>query len=160
MNKLKPNEQRFWDEYLLTLPESQRPENPFVEASYAGNQKITDELIQLYLTGKKAAGSSLVEDFQHAGDPLPKAGNYWIILDSLGQSKCLVKTLKTVIHKFKDVPKEIAIAEGEGDLSLAYWKSAHSQLYAPHLQKWGISDIEQAIVITEFFEVLAPKNAV
>lgn len=156
MNSLKLNEQMFWDEYLLTLPESQRPENPFVEASYAGNQKITDELIQLYLTGKKTAGSSLVEDFKHAGDPLPKAGNYWIILDSSGQPKCLVKTLKTVVHKFKDVPEDIAIAEGEGDLSLSYWRSVHSQLYTPYLQKWGIDDIEDATVITEFFEVLAP----
>ncbi len=159
MNRLKPKEQGFWNEYLLALPESQRPENPFVEASYAGNQNITDKLILLYLAGKKTAGSSLVEDLQHAGNPLPKTGNYWIILDSSGEPKCLAKTLKTAVYKFKDVPEEIAIAEGEGDLSLAYWRNVHSQLYAPHLQEWGIKSIENATVITEFFEVLVPKNS-
>jgi len=85
---------------------------------------------------------------------LPQVCNYWIFLNSRNEPSCILKTEKIVTHKFKDVPVEIAIAEGEGDLSLEYWKRVHGQLYSPHLASWGIKGIEEATVITEFFSVV------
>ncbi|MGZ3771474.1 MAG: ASCH domain-containing protein [Bdellovibrio sp.] len=63
-------------------------------------------------------------------------------------------TVKIVTHKFNKVPEEIAIAIGEGDLSLEYWKKVHSELYTPHLEKWGVNSIDVATVITEFFKIV------
>jgi uncharacterized protein YhfF len=154
MKKMSTIEYQYWEGYLETLSIQERPVNPNVEASFAGNKEITDELLQLYLSGKKSAGSSIVEDFISAGDSLPAVGNYWIFLNSKNEPSCILKTIKTVMNKFRDVPVEIAIAEGEGDLSLEYWRKVHEGIYGPHLSEWGVSNIEEATVITEFFEIV------
>ncbi len=154
MKKLRPLERIFWDDYLATLPSNSRPRKQFVEAAFAGRREGTDALIRLYRLGKKSAGSSLVKDFESAGDPLPKVGNYWIMLDSHERPQLLVKTIRTEINLFGDIPKAVARAEGEGDLSVSYWKKAHRDFYLSFLTKWGIADINKAKVITEHFEIL------
>ena len=47
-----------------------------------------------------------------------------------------------------------AIAEGEGDLSLKYWRMAHLEFFKPFLKGLGINDINKEKVVTEFFEVV------
>lgn len=119
MDKLKPKEKLFWQQYLETLPKGKRPRAPDVSVDFCGNREITDELLVLYLLGKKTTGSGIVKDYESAGDPLPRVGGYWIILDSRDNSRCIVRTVRVVTNRFKDIPEEIAIAEGEGDLSVA-----------------------------------------
>ena len=153
IDKLKPIEKEFWNEYIKQNS-IELAENVFVEANPAGSLEITDDLIDLYLAGKKSAGSSLVEDFETCGDPLPKVGNFWILLNSKEEPVMILKTVRIEINKFKDIPVRIAIAEGEGDSSLAYWKEVHSRLYSPYLKQWGVDDINEAHVITEFFEIV------
>lgn len=154
MNSLKPHEQLYLESYLKSLPETAIPKNAFVYAGYAGTPDITDELLELYLAGKKSAGSSLVEGFLATGDSLPEIGHYWIYLNSSGKPSCILQTRKIEIYKFKDIPVEVAIAEGEGDLTLAYWRKVHSELYFPYLESWGIKDIDEATVIVEFYDIV------
>lgn len=59
-----------------------------------------------------------------------------------------------VLNKFYEVQAEIAIAEGEGDLSLEYWRHVHAEIYQPHLKEWGVSSLEDATVITEYFTIV------
>jgi uncharacterized protein YhfF len=158
MDSLKPIEKKYWENYFQTVSEDKRPKNANISAGYAGNPDITDSLLELYFSGKKNAGSSIVEDFLSAGDPLPAVGNFWICLNSLGQPSCILRTEKIVMHKFKDVPLEIAIAEGEGDLTLEYWRQVHSELYSPSIKSWGVDDINNATVITEFFSIVYITN--
>lgn len=154
MKRLKPLERAFWNSYLAQLPIKGRPRKPVVEAAFAGGRKGTDALIRLYRQGKKTAGSGLVQDYVSAGDPLPKVGNYWIILDSHERPQFLVKTIRTEINLFGAIPKAVARAEGEGDLSVAHWKKAHRNFYLPFLAQWGIADINKTEVITEHFEIV------
>ena len=151
---LNPVEQSYWESYLRTLPEGERPNDAVVSAGYAGNPELTDELLALYFAGKKTAGSSLLEDFQSAGDSLPQVGNHWIYLNRRGEPCCILKTERIVMHKFKDVPPEIAAAEGEGDGSLEYWRRVHREIYTPFLAKWGVHELNEATVITEFFRIV------
>ena len=151
---LKPAEFIYWEKYVDTSGRNENFQNTFVAAAYAGNPQITDELLALYLSGKKTVGSSLLVDFISAGDPLPQVGNHWIYLNGKGEPSCILKTEKIVRNKFKEVPVEIAIAEGEGDLSLEYWRRIHSELYNPYLEAWGVSDLSDATVITEFFKIV------
>lgn len=154
MIHLKDSEKSYWHRYLDTIEESKRPERPFITSSFAGNKDCTDELLGLYLSGKKTAGSSLAEDFLAAGDPLPKVGNFWILLNSRNQPSCILRTINVLTYKFKDVPEQIALLEAEGDLSLEYWRKSHTELYSPFLKSWGINDIEDSTVITEIFEIV------
>lgn len=80
--------------------------------------------------------------------------NYWIALDQNQDPKCILRTVRIAINQFKNIPDEIAKAEGEGDCTVDSWKKAHRAIYTPFLKQWGIDDLDQAGVITEFFEVL------
>ncbi len=154
MKNLKQPEELFWLEYLKTTPPG-LPEIPRITASYAGNKLTTDDLLHLYLIDKKTASSSILEDFTSANEPIPKIGDFWIILNSKDEPSCILRTERVVVfNKFKHVTKEIAIAEGEGDLSLEYWRRVHKDFYSPFLKSWGLTDIEDATVITEFFKIV------
>lgn len=97
MKKLKPLERSFWKNFLVSIPAKDRPKKPLVAAAYAGGRKGTDALIHLYRAGKKTAGSGLVADYGTAGDPLPKAGDYWILFDSRDRPQFLLKTIRTEV---------------------------------------------------------------
>lgn len=130
-----------------------------VVAGHPGSTEIADQLIDLYLSGKKLAGSSLLEDYLTAGEPLPQAGDHWIALASNGDPRCILRTERVEIHAFLEVPERVAQAEGEGDLSLKYWRDVHTQHYAPYLREWGLADIEEAGVVTEFFSLVFPGKS-
>ncbi len=151
-SKLNKIEQDFWNLYLSTLPNP--PKGLTAEASIAGNNEIADQLLELYLSGKKYAGSGLVVDYKISGDHLPQVGNHWIILDSQKKPRCIVKTVRVEIYQFDKVPKEVAVAEGEGDLSLDYWRKAHIEFFTPFLKGWGVKELNKEDVVTEFYEVV------
>jgi 5-formyltetrahydrofolate cyclo-ligase len=152
MNNLSTAQKEFWLKYsknILSIPD-----NPNIEVGVAGNIQIADKLLALYLNGKKTAGSGLVKDYELAGDELPKIGNYWIILDSKNIPRCIVKTIRVEYYQFDKVPLEVAVAEGEGDLSLEFWYEAHVNFFKPFLSGWKIDDINKETLVTEFYEVV------
>lgn len=136
VKNLKQRELAFWNEYIETLPRARRPRRPFVSASFAGNPKCTDSLLRLYLDGKKTAGSSLVQDFISSGDPLPRVGNYWILLDSKSRPRCLLRTVRTGINAFKRVPKRIARGR-RGRLVPGLLEASSSKILFPVLEEVG-----------------------
>lgn len=149
---LRDIEQDFFDGYFSTLSDDDKAGITTISASTPGSDANTAELLALYLCGKKTAGSGLVADYVNNGDPLPTPGHLWIVLDKDKKPKCILKTVAVEVHKFKDVPERIAKAEGEGDLSLAHWRKAHEAFFKPHLEKLKIKDLNEAEVVTEFFE--------
>lgn len=148
---LTPEQEQFWREYVDGLPHD--PDGP-VSASCAGGPELADRLADLYLSGRKTAGSGLVEDYTAEGDPLPQVGDHWIVLGSDLRPRCILRTVRVETHPFPEVPERIAVAEGEGDLSLEYWRREHERFFRPHLADWGLSDIADATVVTEFFELV------
>lgn len=152
INNLNNEELTFWNSYTATL--TKKPVNPIVFSGMAGNEKIADELLQLYLNGKKTAGSGLMKDYLKANEPLPQVNQYWIILDSKLTPKCIVQTIKVEVNRFDEVPEKIAIAEGEGDLSISYWRTAHKEFFKPFLKDLGISNLNEELIITEYFKVI------
>lgn len=155
LENLTEEQRSFWQDYL-NYSGAEVEEPVAIIAEMAGNAAIADQLLSLYLEGKKTAASGLVADYQHEGDPLPAIGDYWLILDSQGQPRCLVRTIAVETFAFADVPERVARAEGEGDLSLEYWRKGHREFFQPYLAKLGISDLDTAEVVVEHFNVLYP----
>jgi 5-formyltetrahydrofolate cyclo-ligase len=151
---LTKEQQNYWNSYLTSLPVDEHPSAPVITAGPCGDYAITDSLIQLYLGGQKTAGSGLVADFNYCHDPLPKIGDYWIVLNSKKEPALIVKTIKVEFNQFGTIPRHVVLAEGEGDLSTAYWKQGHEKIFAPHLKTWGVDELDKAEVITEHFKVV------
>jgi uncharacterized protein YhfF len=147
---MTPAQKEFWDSFVQR-EKLQGSDALTVGASMPGDKTIADGLVALYLSGRKTAGSGLVRSYEVPGEPLPKAGNYWVILDSNEVPRCVAKTLRVEINAFNKVGPDVAHAEGEGDLEA--WRKIHHDFFAPYLAVLGIRDLNQALVVTEFFQV-------
>ena len=151
---LKPDEHEFLQAYFDSLPPEEVPEEVTVRAGMATDKEGADYFLDLILDGTKWAASGLAADYTKAGDALPAVGDFWIVLDSQENPACLLRTKAVEKHAFKDVPERIAVAEGDGDLSLAHWREAHRAYFTPFLEHVKIKDLDSAEVITEFYELL------
>lgn len=149
---LEEDQEKFWKSYIGSL--KSEPIDPIIDIGIAGDESNAHELLALYLSGEKTAGSSLVIDYEIAGDPLPEAGNYWMVLDLDMNPRCILKTIKVETFTFEDVPEHVAVAEGEGDKTVRFWKDAHTNFFSPYLEQWGVLDLSSQVVVTEFYELV------
>lgn len=90
-----------------------------------------DELLSLVVEGLKTATSSARRDYRDDGEDLPVPG-LSIIADGAGNPRVLIRTTHVHIVPFGDVDQAHAAAEGEGDLSLEFWRAIHREAFAPH----------------------------
>ena len=113
-----------------------------------------DKLVDLVVQGIKTATCSAYDLYQINNEPLPKEGDYSVILDSSGEAVCIVKTLKIYVTEFKYVSAEHAYKEGEGDRSLEYWREVHVNFLTNELATINQSFDENTKVVCEEFEVV------
>lgn len=117
-----------------------------------------DSLAKLVVEGKKIATASLMYWYENEDIPLPKAGSYSVILDSKDDAKCIIQTTKVYVVPFNSVTKEHAQKEGEGDLSLSYWREVHREFFSSELKSVNKSFSELMDVVCEEFKlVYLPK---
>ena len=115
-----------------------------------------DELAELLLRGTKTATASAYPFYELEGTPLPQTGAYSVILNSREEAVCIIKTTKVVVLPFRDVDQLHAWKEGEGDRSLAYWRTVHERFFRQELAQVGISFDEDMKVVCEEFVRLFP----
>lgn len=84
-----------------------------------------DKLSELVVQEIKTATCSAYDLYQAEGEPIPKVGDYSIILNSDGEAVCIIKTTTVYLTEFNKVSSEHAYKEGEGDRSLDYWREVH-----------------------------------
>lgn len=98
---------------------------------FGDSPALADELAQLVLDGLKTATCTSMVAYQKetARGEAPAIGSYSIILNGKGQAVCVIRTLATSVTRFCDVMPELARKEGEGDLSLEYWRQEHRRYF-------------------------------
>ena len=127
---------------------------PVPEAwAFGGTAAQADELLALVLAGTKTATASALWDYEAGAEPLPEVGRFDIVLDGSGRPRALLRTTDVAVSPFDEVSADHARREGEGDLSLAFWREVHQRFfteYADHDR--GFSP--QMPVVLQSFEVL------
>ena len=113
-----------------------------------------DKLAALVKNGVKTATCSAYDLYQTDSEPLPKEGEYSVILDSNGEAVCIVKTVKVYITEFHLVSAEHAYKEGEGDRTLEYWRKEHTDFLIRELSKIHLTFSENTKVVCEEFELV------
>ena len=113
-----------------------------------------DKLATLVKNGVKTATCSAYDLYQTDSEPLPKEGDYSVILDSNGEAVCIVKTVKVYITEFQQVSAEHAYREGEGDRTLAYWRKVHTDFLIRELSRLHLTFSENTRVVCEEFELV------
>lgn len=112
-----------------------------------------DALAELVLQGKKTATSSAFACYEAEREPLPRAGQYFVVLNSRNEAVCVIRTTLVYVCSFDKVAPLHAAKEGEGDGSLSYWRQVHEAFFTHELQSIGQHFSRKIPVVCEEFEV-------
>ena len=113
-----------------------------------------DALAELALAGQKRGTAHLEIQFDKDGIPMRKVGDYWIVLKCDGSPVCVVRIIGIEIVPFNQVGPVFAASEGEGDLSLDYWREGHRAYFEEQCERWGVSWRDDYPVVCESFIVV------
>jgi uncharacterized protein YhfF len=145
----------YWHKFLSTLAEdSPYHIKAYSEGGYGDSPELANELIQLVLIGKKTATCGSLWEWEAEGKPLPKVGDVWVELDGNGNPVCITETIEVTIQNYNGMNADFARAEGEGDLSLDYWREAHKNFFSRVLPKFGREFSEDMPLVCEQFKVI------
>lgn len=92
---------------------------------FAGPGPLREQLIAAIRSGRKTATSSLVRQYEVAGEPLPVAGQRGVVVDSAGQPQFIIQTVDVQIVPLCEVPLAHAVDEGEDYESVDDWRTGH-----------------------------------
>ena len=115
-----------------------------------------DALADLVLKGIKTATASAYPLYELEGEELPIEGQYNVVLWKDDTAACIIKTTKVYTTAFCDVSPEQAYKEGEGDRSLAYWRTVHRDFFMKELHEAGMTFAEDMKVVCEEFVKVYP----
>ncbi|WP_299159921.1 ASCH domain-containing protein [uncultured Eudoraea sp.] len=140
-----------WGDYLDNHLEYAFSHEPKV-TQIGENEKEVKETLNLILSGKKRATSHSLLGLQYRKEPLPRIGDFTVLTDWKGDAKCILRTVAVRLKPFFSIRESYSKIEGEGDLSLAYWKTKHWDQYTRELEAFGRVPRESMIIVCEYFE--------
>jgi uncharacterized protein YhfF len=151
----KESIEAYWKQFLAGLP----PNSPYQTKTYVAqgwgdSPEMADELGALIAQGVKTATCSALWEWEAEGNPLPEDGYITIILDGRGEPLGIVETIEISIRKYNEVDADFAREEGEGDLSLKYWRDAHKRYFTRILAKIGKEFSEDMPLVCERFHLI------
>jgi uncharacterized protein YhfF len=113
-----------------------------------------DKLARLVVSGIKTATCSALVLFELEDEPIPKPGDYSVILDSVGNAVCIIRTTRVYVVPFGDVSEDHAFKEGEGDRSLDYWRAVHEEFFTEELATVHLQFDKRMELVCEEFELV------
>jgi uncharacterized protein YhfF len=123
--------------------------------SYGDSEQSTAMLISLIRAKVKHATCSLLWSWDFDGQRLPQEGDIEIVLDFRNRPVLLLQTKKVEIVPFGEISCEFAAAEGEGDLSLEYWRAEHWEFFGRECQRIGRQPVASMPLVCETFDLMA-----
>ena len=118
-----------------------------------------DTLARLVLEDIKTATSSAYPAYGLEDEFLREAGEYSVILDSREEAVCIIRTEKVTVTPYEEVGVEHARREGEGDLSLEYWRRVHEAFFTRELEDIGLEFTPDMPVVCEEFRRVWPEES-
>jgi uncharacterized protein YhfF len=102
------------------------PDVPPMELGYALTP-LRRQLVDAVLRGDKTATAGL-----HGDEPLPRAGDRFLLLDFDDRPVAVVETTEVRVLRVDEVDVRFARDEGEGFETVADWREAHERFWADH----------------------------
>ena len=145
----------YWRAYLETLPEGPSAADDGYEAwAFGDGAERADERGALVASGRKTATGAARWEVESEGEPVARVGERSVILDGGGEPLCIIETTEVALRRFDEVDEGFARDEGEGDLSLDYWREAHRRFFARTLPEIGRGFAEDMPRVCERFRVI------
>lgn len=120
-----------WESVLLQIGRSSyrgaQPAGPFW---FGDSPELSEKLVSLVVAGQKTATASLLWEWEFDGDDLPNAGHLEALLSWTNDFEGIIRTTVIEIVPFEAVDAGFAALEGEGDLSLDFWRRVHWNFFS------------------------------
>ena len=151
----KKRVEAYWQAFLATLPlDSPYRDKSYTQDAFGNSPEMADELGALVVQGIKTGTCSALWEWETEGENIPEAGSIWIVLDGSGNPICITETYEVMVRKYNEVDADFARAEGEGDLSLNYWREAHRNFFTRFLPEIGREFSEEMPLVCERFRLI------
>lgn len=152
--------EQYWQGFLSTLPAaSPYREKPYLAEGWGDGPEMADELGALIAAGTKTATCSALWEWDAEGASPPETGTITVVIDGSGEPLGIVETVEVTVRKYNEVDADFAREEGEGDLSLEYWREAHWRFFSRSLAKIGREFSEEMPLVCERFRLIYKSEA-
>jgi len=121
---------------------------------FCDNPEDADLCAELVVAGRKRATATSLAELELGGDPIPQVGDYVIVTDWAGNARAVIRTTSVQIRRFGDIDEKFAASEGEGDLTLEWWRAAHDAYYRRVLAGSSYIVDDNLEIACEEFEVI------
>jgi uncharacterized protein YhfF len=115
---------------------------------------LADELASLVVAGRKAGTAGLLWAFEADGRPLPAPGTLHGVVDWSGAPMAVVETTAVEVVPYHAVTEAFAACEGEGDLSLRFWREAHWDYFCRECARIGRDPATDMPVVCHRFRLV------
>ena len=146
---------QFWLRFCAADPLVQ-PDTPFQSWYFGNTPDMATELAALVREGKKTATASSVRMNELEPGNAPVPGGYSVVTDFDGAPICVIQTAEIQHLPFEEVDEAFAAEEGEGDLSLEYWRQVHWDYFTREAGENGFDFDARSLVCCERFRLLFP----
>jgi len=154
---MHPSINEMWSAYRAsTTSELSLPTVPSSHWHFSDNQPEADSLVELVLRGKKRATAQSLWYLESSNEKIPAQGDLHVVTNWEGIARCILETTSVQITPFNLVGEAFARAEGEGDLSLEYWREVHWEYFKRELASVGRVRSNDMPIVCESFVVRWP----
>jgi uncharacterized protein YhfF len=150
---MEESARQLWEEYRVAMAMAANAPMPAVW-HFCDAQPEADECARLVVAGRKRATAPSLWGFHARGEAVPTVGTLDIVTTWSGDACAIIKTRDVVILPFRDVPAELAQAEGEGDGSLAWWRRVHMAYYTRELAGTSYTPSDDMPIVCQYFDVV------
>ncbi|MFC5281507.1 ASCH domain-containing protein [Arcanobacterium canis] len=119
--------------------------------AFGSTAEQANEAAILVLSGKKRATVSYKPEYEAEEVPLPRAGEFTIMVDGAGIPRALLSNERVDVLPFREVGQDIAQAEGQSDL--AQWQEIHRDFFTAVAAMLGHDFSESDEIVAEIFTV-------
>lgn len=143
----------FWKAYLKATNQKEE------EAVYSGELVFEDSgftgqtQLSLVLSGEKTATFTPLETIEINLEPVPVAGEVYVVLDSNDEPRCIIELTDVNVVPFNEIPWDLAQRDGENE-KLAEWQDKMREYLEDEADLCGFEAREDSKIVCEIFRVI------
>lgn len=145
----------YWNRFIEKKKEYK--EKSYEVWNFCYGEYLPNKLLGLVKENKKIGTSSALELYEE-NEKIPAVGDLSVITYGNGLPGCIIETKEIRIKPFKEITDDEARLEGEGDLSLEYWRNAHESFFKLEYEEERREFTNEIPVLFERFEVIYDED--
>jgi uncharacterized protein YhfF len=142
--------EQFWQ---LHAPPAAKAEK-YTAWAFGHTPETADQLLACVISGKKRGTSSYHRLYELEQEPLPEVGEYSVLLDGRNEPRALIQTIHVEVLPYNRITELHGFLEGEGDQTLAYWRSVHFPYFQAGAKAAQLTFTETDLVVYEYFKLI------